>query len=55
MKVSPIKLKLKDENVRPSFCARLYNTPFNLRELYEKEIKKNCLDAGQIVPYRTEQ
>ena len=53
MKVEPVKLRLKDEEARPTFCTPLYDTPFNLREIYEKEIKIS-LDAGHIVPCGTE-
>ena len=47
--VPQVKLRVNDENVRASFCKRPYDTPFHLREIYEKEVKK-CLEVGQIVP-----
>ena len=37
--------RLIDDNARPTFCTHPYDTPFHLREMYEKEIK-NSLDAG---------
>ena len=53
IKVEPVQLRLKDDNARPTFCTRPYDTPFHLREMYEKEIKRS-LDAGHIIPCRTE-
>ena len=53
MKVPPVKLRLKDENARTSFCTRPYDTLFHLKEMYEREIK-NSLDAGHIIPCGTE-
>ena len=46
MKVKPVKLKLKEGFINPSFCSKPFDTPFHL---YEKEIKR-ALDAGHIAP-----
>ena len=53
MKVKPVKLKVKSSEGRPSFCSKPYDTPYHLRDMYEKELQ-SCLDAGQIVPCGTE-
>ena len=50
----PVKVKLKYENIRPSFCTRNYDMPFHLQEMCANSIKKNSLEAGQIVPCGTE-
>ena len=54
MNVPPVKLKMKDNNVKPSFCTRPFDTPYHLHEMYETELNA-CLEAGQIVPCGTEQ
>ena len=38
MNVEPVKLRLKDEEARPIFCTRPYDSPFHLREMYEREV-----------------
>ena len=53
VEVAPVKIKLKISGVRPSFCTRPYDTPYHLRDLYEKELN-NCIEAGQNVPCGTE-
>ena len=53
MKVTPVKWKVKNSGVRPSFCSRPSNTPYHLCDLYEKELN-NCTEAGEIVPFGTE-
>ena len=40
MKVEPVKLKLKKEFIRPSFCSKPFDTPHHLRSMYEKELKR---------------
>ena len=55
MKVEPVKLKSKDEEARPTFCTKPYDTPYHLRKMYEKEIRRS-LDAGDRVngpPWRS--
>ena len=49
MKVEPVKLKLKEGFVNPSFFSKPFDTPFHLCKMYEKEIKR-ALDAGHIAP-----
>ena len=49
MKVEPVSLKLKESYINPWFCSRPYDTPYHLRTMYEKEIKR-ALDAGHIAP-----
>ena len=49
MHVVPVNSKLKDGYVSPWFCSRPYDTPYHLRTMYEKEIKRP-LDAGHIAP-----
>ena len=34
MKVEPVKLKLKEGYINPSFCSKPYDTPNHLREMY---------------------
>ena len=53
MRVPPVKLKMKNSEVKPSFCTRPYDTPYHLRDMYETELNA-CLEAGQIVPCGTE-
>ena len=53
MKVPPLKLKLESSEAKPSFCLKQYDTPYHLRDMYEKELQA-CLEAGQIVPCGTE-
>ena len=54
MKVAPVKLTLKDSNeVKPSFHTRPYDTPFHLRDAYERELN-DALEAGQLEPCGTE-
>ena len=54
MSVDPVKLRMKDESKKkPSFCVRPFDTPYHLRDAYEKELN-NCLSAGQLVPCGTE-
>ena len=54
MKVEPVKLKLKsDFEIRPSFCSKPFDTPYHLREMYEKELKR-ALDAGHLAPCGTD-
>ena len=48
MKVEPVSLKLKEGYINPLFCSRPYDTPYHLRTMYEKEIKR-ALDAGHVV------
>ena len=45
MKVEPVKLKLKEGYISPSFCSKPFDTPHHMRQMYEKEIKRT-LDAG---------
>ena len=45
----PVKLKMKEGYINPSFCSKPFDTPFRLRTMYEKEIER-ALDAGHIVP-----
>ena len=49
MKVEPVKLKLKEGFINPSFCSKPFDTPHHMRQMYEKEIKRS-LDAGHIAP-----
>ena len=49
MKVEPVSLKLKEGYINSWFCSRPYDTPYHLRTMYEKEIKR-ALDAGHIAP-----
>ena len=53
MKVPPVKLKMKSSEAKPSFCLKPYDTPYHLKDMYEKELNA-CLEAGQIVPCGTE-
>ena len=53
MKVEPLKLRLKEGYISPSFCTKPYDTPYQLREMYKREIKRS-LDAGHIAPCGTE-
>ena len=47
--------RLKSEGVvKPSFCTRPYDTPYHLRDAYEKALNDG-LEAGQIVAFGTEQ
>ena len=36
MKVEPVKLKLKEGFINPSFCSKPFDTPHHLRQMYEK-------------------
>ena len=36
MKVKPVKLKLKEGFINPSFCSKPIDIPFHLRQMYEK-------------------
>ena len=49
MNVPPVSLKLKEGFINPTFCSKPFDTPFHLRTMYEKEIKR-ALDAGHIAP-----
>ena len=49
MKVEPVSLKLKEGYINPWFCCGPYDTPYHLRTMYEKKIKR-ALDAGHIAP-----
>ena len=49
MQGKPVKLKMKEGYINPSFCSKPFDTPFYLRTMYEKEIKR-ALDAGHIAP-----
>ena len=53
MKVEPVKLKVKESSMKPSFCTRPFDTPYHLRDEYETELN-TCLEAGQIIPCGTE-
>ena len=53
MNIPPVKLRLKYENARPSFCTRSYDTLYHHREMYEREIKSS-LDASYIISCGTE-
>ena len=53
MDVPPVKLKIKESSIKPSFCLNPYDTPHHLRALYETELSA-CLNAGQIIPCGTE-
>ena len=44
-----VKLKMTEGYINPSFCSKPFDTPFYLRTMYEKEIKR-ALDAGHIAP-----
>ena len=48
MRVKPVSLKLMEGFINPSFCSKPFDTPFHLRTMYEKEIKR-ALDAGHAV------
>ena len=48
-RVKPVKLKLKEGYINPSFCSKPFDTLFYLRSMYEKEIKR-AIDAGHIAP-----
>ena len=48
MNVPPVKLRIKDPNKTPSFCLRPFDTPYHLRDAYEKELD-SCMKAGQLV------
>ena len=49
MNVPPVKLKLKDGLIISNYCSKPFDTPFHLRTMYEKEVKR-ALDAGHIAP-----
>ena len=49
MRVKPVSLKLKEGYVNPSFCSKPYDTPYHLRTMYEKELKRS-LDACHLAP-----
>ena len=53
LNVEPVSLKLKDGYINPWFCNRPYDTPYHLRTMCEKEIKRP-LDTGHIAPYGLE-
>ena len=54
MSVEPVKLRMKEgSKTRPNFCVRPYDTPYHLRDAYEKELN-DCLTAGQLVAGGTE-
>ena len=40
MKVPPVKLKMKSSEEKPSFCLKPYDTPYHLRDMYEKELNR---------------
>ena len=48
MKIKPLKIELKPDAVR-CYNANPYDTPFHLREPYEREIK-DMVDGGLLVP-----
>ena len=49
MRVKPVSLKLKEGYISPSICSKPFDTPFHLRTMFKKEIKR-ALDAGHIAP-----
>ena len=54
MSVEPVKLRMKEgSKKRPNFCVHPYDTPYHLRDAYEKELN-DCLTAGQLVACRKE-
>ena len=48
MNIKPVKIELKP-NAVPCYNARAYDTPYHLREPYEREIK-DMVDGGLIEP-----
>ena len=47
MNVEPVKLKLREGYITPSFCSKPFDTPHHMRDMYEKELKR-ALDAGHL-------
>ena len=48
MKVEPVKLKLKEGFVNPSFCSKPFDTPHHLRQMYQKEIKRALVTSPPL-------
>ena len=40
MKVPPVKLKMRNTEAKPNFCLKPYDTPYHLRDMYEKELNR---------------
>ena len=49
MNVEPVKLKLREGYITPSFCSKPFDTPHHMRGMYEKELKR-ALDASHLNP-----
>ena len=49
MRDKQVSLKLKEGYVNPTFCSKPYDTPYHLRTMHEKEIKRGS-DAGHLAP-----